>query len=369
MKYRFLLAPDSYKETMSAASVCALMKQGILRIFPDAEVVSLPLADGGEGSTACFLEAFPGGQSVSLTVKGPWFEPTKSFYGWWPEQRLAFIEMAACAGLPLAGERKNPALTTTFGVGELVNDALSRGAREILLGLGGSATHDMGCGAAAAMGVVFRDKTGHSFIPVGNTLDMIRTVDTSACAARLSGCRLTALCDIENLLLGPRGAATVFAPQKGANAAGVVLLEEKTRAFSTLMESIAGYNAGVTPGAGAAGGMGAGVQWFLGGELLPGIDTILEICRFRAQLRSDTIVITGEGRLDSQSLGGKAVSGVAKICKAAGVPLWVVAGDLEAADCLYETGVTAAFSTNHRAIPFSEAKKPPGKIRSGRLRI
>lgn len=351
-----ILIPDSFKGTMSSAEVCTIMAESVRQHFPAAEIHSVPVADGGEGTVDALLTAV-GGRKVSITVEGPYFEEVPSFYGIFPDG-TAIIEMAAAAGLPLAGNRLQPELSTTYGVGQLIASAVKSGCRRIILGLGGSATNDGGCGAAAALGTVFRRSDGTAFTPVGQTLQEIATIDNSQLQKRLKGIVTIVMCDIDNPLCGPQGAAAVFAPQKGADAETVRMLDDGLTHFAKIVAAETGTEILDLPGAGAAGGMGGGMAALLGASLQSGIETVLDAVHFDDLLRGADVVFTGEGRLDSQSLHGKVISGVARRTKAAKVPLVAVAGDLLGNPAnIFDAGVTAAFSINRLAVPFEQAKK------------
>lgn len=353
---KYILIPDSFKGTMSSAEICAVMRETILRHEPQARIVSIPVADGGEGTVDAFLAAL-GGERVEETVSGPFGEPVRAFYGRLPDG-TAVVEMAAAAGLPLTGERKDPMNATTFGVGELIGRAVDAGARRIVLGLGGSATNDGGCGMAAALGAVFRDKAGVSFVPTGGTLHRIASVSLDGIKARLRGAAIEAMCDVDAPLYGPSGAAYVFAPQKGADEAAVRVLDEGLRHLAAVLETLpGGEGAAENPGAGAAGGMGAGVRVFLGGTLRMGIETVLDVTHFDRLLPGASLVLTGEGRLDGQSLRGKVVSGVAAKASRTGVPVIAVVGDIgDGMESVYERGVTAVLSINRVAVPYELAR-------------
>ena len=325
-------------------------------VFPGCEVVTIPVADGGEGTVDCFLEAC-GGRRVTLRVTGPLGEQREAAYGVLPDG-TAVVEMAAAAGLPLVPEeQKDPRKTTTYGVGQQIRHAVENGARHVVLGLGGSATNDGGCGAAMALGVRFLDSAGREFMPVGGTLDQIADVDISAAQQLLSGVELTVMCDIDNPLYGPQGAAAIFGPQKGADEAMVAFLDGQLRALDRLMQDKLGKDVAHVSGAGAAGGFGAGCMAFLGGTLKSGIDAVQETVGFARKLEGADVVITGEGRIDGQSLRGKVVCGVAKTAKAHGVPVLVIVGDITPeADAAYQLGISAMFSTNRRPMAFAEVK-------------
>lgn len=352
---KIAVVSDSFKGSISSSEICAIVAEEALRFFPGCEVVGLPVADGGEGTVDSFLECLDG-EKVLVEVAGPYFERVSSFYGHLGD--TAVVEMAAAAGLPLVGDDKDPTRTTTCGVGELMRHALEHGAKKIILGLGGSATNDGGCGAAAAMGTKFFDKAGTEFIPTGGTLSNIETIDNSETRRLLEHVEVVAMCDIDNPMHGPRGAAYVFAPQKGADEETVRLLDEQLRALDGAIARELGLMVADLPGAGAAGAMGAGMVAFFGARLQPGIETVLDTVRFEERAAGADFVITGEGRLDSQSLRGKVVIGVSRRAKRMHIPVLAVVGDVgDDLDEAYEQGVTAIFSTNHLAIPFSEAKK------------
>ena len=349
-----LLVPDSFKGTLSSVEVSAILCERILSHFPAAEVVSLPVADGGEGSVDCFLTAI-GGERVTLPVEGPFFEEIEAFYGLLNGGRTAVIEMAAAAGLPLVEGRRDPLATTTYGVGRLLRDALRRGAKEILLCLGGSATCDFGCGAAAALGITFRDAEGRAFIPTGGTLSRIDRIERSEDV--LGGVPLTLMCDVENPVYGECGAAYVYAPQKGASPEEVRLLDEGLRHVTALAHRDLGCDVSSLVGGGAAGAMAGGLAAFFGATLRRGIEAVLDTVGFDRHLAGADLVFTGEGKMDSQSLSGKVVSGVAARAKRAGVPVIAVVGgaegDLSAA---YEAGVSAVFPINRLPEDFSVSR-------------
>lgn len=351
---KIILVPDSFKGSMSSGEICVIMESVIKSHLPDAEVISMPVADGGEGSVDAFLAA-AGGKKVAVTVKGPYFEDIRSFYGVLPDN-TAVVEMAAAAGLPLVGDRKNPEKTTTFGVGQLIAHAVRAGCKKIIVCLGGSATNDGGTGAAAALGVRFSDSYGNTFIPVGETLSRISSIDLTDIGADLSGVEFITMCDIDNPLYGPQGAAAVFAPQKGADRAMVQILDDNLAHLAKVIKKDLGADIAGLPGAGAAGGMGGGMVAFLKSPLKMGIETVLDTVNFNRVLEGADLVITGEGRLDGQSLRGKAVIGVARRAKKAGVPLIAVVGDIgDNIGKAYEEGVSAVFSINRSPVPLKEA--------------
>lgn len=351
---KILVIPDSFKGTLSARQVCRVMDKAILKAFPHAETICIPAADGGEGTAQAFLSVL-GGVTVSEAVQGPHGQEISAVYGILPDG-TAVLDMASCAGLPLAGASNDPEKSTTFGVGQLICSAVSHGAKRILLGLGGSATHDGGCGMAAACGVRFLDENGNAFVPVGGTLQSIARIDTANLLPALRSIPITALCDIDNPICGSTGAAAMFAPQKGADDAMVARLESGLAHLAHLWKMQTGQDLQSIPGGGAAGGMGAGVCAFLGGKLRPGMDALLDAADFEALARDASCIFTGEGCLDAQSLHGKAVIALAKRAKPLGIPVIAVVGgsrgDLQA---VYECGVTAVFSINRLPQPLSQS--------------
>ncbi|WP_312634766.1 glycerate kinase [Oscillibacter sp.] len=351
---KIILAPDSFKGTMTSREVCGELTAAIREIFPETEIVSLPVADGGEGSVDAFLTAC-GGERVSVTCTGPNGQRIEAEYGLLPDG-TAVVEMSAAAGLPMANP-KNPERTTTFGVGELLRHAAIRSARKIIMCLGGSATNDGGCGAAAACGVRFFDEGGSSFTPVGGTLRDIARIDLSGLDQTLAAIPIVTMCDIDNPLCGPTGAAAVFGPQKGADESMVLQLDEGLAHLADLLHRDCGVEVRSLPGAGAAGGMGAGMTAFFKSRLQMGIETVLDTVGFEAALAGADLVMTGEGCMDRQSLCGKVAAGVARRAALRGVPVVALVGDVgEGAEEIYALGVTAVFSINRVAVPYEQAR-------------
>lgn len=349
-----VVVSDSFKGTVSSCEICAIAQRVIPRHFPACEVVCIPVADGGEGTVDCFVQAM-GAQRVEITVTNALGEKSAAAYARLGE--LAIIEMAAAAGLPQVGERRCPGTATTYGVGELIAHAIDSGCRKILLGLGGSATNDGGCGCAAALGVRFTDAGGRAFVPVGATLDRIAHIDASAARERLRGVRVIAMCDITNPMHGHSGAACIFAPQKGADEAAVRELDRQLRTLDKIFRRELNASVAMLPGAGAAGAFGAGCVALLGAELRRGIEVVLDVVGFDALLADADLVITGEGRIDAQSTHGKVVGGVARRAHARGVPVFAIVGDVgDDAYGAYNAGVSAIFSINRLAVPRDEAK-------------
>lgn len=339
---KYVLIPDSFKGTLSSEDICRIASEEILRLEPEAEICAIPVADGGEGTVDAFLAAV-GGTRAEVPCTGPCGQEIRGFYGLLPDG-TAVVEMAAAAGLPLAGACRDPEKTTTYGVGQLMAHALSRGAKRLVLGLGGSATNDGGCGAAAALGAEFLDSEGRAFVPTGGTLTQIAHIRMKGLRETLAGAEVTVMCDIDNPLCGPAGAAAVFGPQKGADAAMVARMDAGLRHLAEMLEKDVGMEVLTLAGGGSAGGFGAGAAAFFGGQLRMGIDVVLDLTDFDRKCRGASLVITGEGHLDSQSLRGKTVVGVARRARALGVPAAALVGGCETAlDAVYAEGVSGVF--------------------------
>lgn len=353
---KFLLLPDSFKGTLSAIRVCRAMEAGIREVLPESETVSLPLADGGEGTVDAFLAAL-GGQRKTVSVCGPRMERIPADFALLPDGKTAVIEIASCAGLPLVGEQKDPLAATTFGVGQLILAAIECGATHIYLGLGGSATNDGGCGAACACGITFTDSTGNSFLPTGGTLHRIEQISFSKKDPRLAGISFTLLCDIDNPLCGKNGAAYVYAPQKGALPEQLPLLDSGLSHLAEKLARFTGKEISNLPGSGAAGGMGGGMYAFFGAEMQSGVQTMLDLIRFERVAADSDWIFTGEGCLDRQSLRGKAVIGVARRAKPLQKPVVAFVGGIRDDEIseAFSQGLTAAFPISRLPQPLSES--------------
>ncbi len=353
---KVILIPDSFKGTMSSAEICSVMEGVIAQHYPDCSVISIPVADGGEGSVDAFLTSL-GGEKVYKSVTGPYpGKKVNGYYGILPGN-TAVVEMAAAAALPMVGENKNPAKTTTLGVGELMLDAAKKGVKKIILGLGGSATNDAACGLASALGISFFNKEGKKFTPLGESLDEVTRIDTSTMDPALNGIEIVTMCDIDNPFYGPEGAAHVYGPQKGADSEMVKMLDGKMKALAEIIKRDCGVDVQSIPGSGAAGGMGGGMAAFFKSELQMGIETVLETVHFDDLLEGADFVYTGEGRIDGQSLRGKVVIGVARKAMAKGVKTIAFVGDIgDDVEGAYNEGVSGIFSINRVAVPYKEAK-------------
>ena len=342
---KVVVAPDSFKGSLSAVAAARAMARGVRAAAPRAEVVEVPVADGGEG-TVDALVAATGGKHVEARVRDPLGRPIRAKYGILGDGKTAIIEMAAASGLPLLRPReRNPMVTSTYGTGEMILDAVKRGAREVIIGIGGSATVDGGTGMARALGIKFLDAGGGALEGGGEILRRIRRIDLAARTALIRGVRIVVACDVTNPLTGPRGAAFVYGPQKGATPEMVAALDRGLRNLARRMREDLGRDVELAEGAGAAGGLGAGLVAFLGATLRRGVDIVLGAVGFEKKLRGARVVFTGEGRADIQSAYGKAVSGVARMAKSHRVPCILLAGGIgEGAARLHDEGVTAIFS-------------------------
>ena len=354
---KVIIIPDSFKGTLSAKQICRILKEKVHQQFPACEVVTVPVADGGEGSVDCFLEAL-GGRKETVQVHGPYMELMEAEYGILSDG-TAVVEMASCAGLPLVEDRKNPKKTTTYGVGELILAAAKAGSKRIITGLGGSCTNYGGCGMAAALGIRFYDAQDREFVPTGGTLKEIRRIDMSRREKLLDQIELLAMCDITNPLTGPEGAAHVFSPQKGADEGMIQELEAGMVHYASILEQTVQIpKIRELPGGGAAGGMGIGMAALLGAKLIPGIQAVLDTVQIDTLAEHADLILTGEGKIDSQSIHGKVLSGIARRGKALGIPVVAIAGgiDREALPELYRDGLTAAFSINQLPEDFSVSR-------------
>ena len=327
---KIILAPDSFKGSLSSLEVIEAMEAGIKRALPDADCIRVPMADGGEGTVQSLLDAV-GGAWVSCNVKGPAGQRVAASYGMLADGSTAVIEMAAASGLALVhGNTRNPLQTTSYGTGELIRDALDRGARQLILGLGGSATNDGGTGMAQALGVVFRDEHGQVIREpcAGGMLHNIESVDLTGIHPGVGQAQLLVACDVDNPLTGENGAAQVYAPQKGADADVVQTLDDNLKHLAGVIKRELGVDVEPLPGAGAAGGMGAGLLAFAGAELQRGIEIISRATSIESHLRSADLLLTGEGRVDFQTAFGKTPAGLARLAGAYGVPVVAIGGGL-----------------------------------------
>ena len=340
-----VLAPNALKGSLTATQAAAAMAHGIARIDPALRLVAVPVADGGDGLTEILITALHG-QTRHATVTGPDGVPVRATFCHVPDRRLAVIEMAAAAGLALLPPaRRNPLITTTRGVGELIRAALALEISHLIIGIGGSATNDGGIGMAAALGAQFLDAAGAPVPPISAALEIIEHLDLRGLDPRLTRVRIEAICDVDNPLLGERGAAQVYGPQKGATPAQVQQLDAGLAQLALVIERDLGLDVRERPGAGAGGGLGAGLSAFLKAELRRGIDVVLDVVELNAALHDADLVLTAEGRIDQQTAFGKAPAGVAQRAQALGIPCIAIAGSIgDGLTALYATGITAIFS-------------------------
>lgn len=351
---KFLFTSDSFKDSLSSLQAAQLLDEAAKATFPDAQTYSIAIADGGEG-TARAVVAAAGGEMRAVTVRGPGGKAVKAAYGLLGDGR-AIIEMAAASGLPLLAQKeRDPRFTSTYGTGELLLDALGQGVRDITLAIGGSATNDGGMGCMRALGVRFLDARGRELEGVGADLAQVARIDVQGLDARIAHTRFRVMCDVDNPLLGPRGATRVFASQKGANRETVERLEAGMSAYAeALAVAFPGFDP-MAPGLGAAGGLGAAASVFLQAQMLPGIECMLDLVDFDALLQGCGLCVTGEGHADAQSAHGKVVSGVAARCRKAGVPCVAVVGGMDAdAMELLGVGVDALVPTVIDAGPIEQ---------------
>ena len=355
---RVVVAPDSYKGSVSAVGVAAALERGVLRVFPQAEVRKIPIADGGEGTVEALVTA-TGGQMKQERVRGPLGEVVDACWGILGDGKTAVIEMAAASGLPLVPpDRRDPRITTTYGTGELIRTALDEGLRRIIIGIGGSATNDGGTGMAQALGAKFLAADGTELPPGGGALAQLKTIDLSGLDSRLTETEITVACDVDNPLCGQRGAAAVFGPQKGATPAMVAELDAALGHFAGCARVATGRNVADLAGAGAAGGLGAGLLFFTPAKLRPGVEIVLEAVKFAEVVKDAAFVITGEGRTDFQTAYGKAPVGVAKVAKQFDVPVFCISGGLgDGADDVLAQGIDAVMSICSRPLSLDECMR------------
>ena len=340
---KIVIASDSFKGSLSSAEVAACGERAVHRLFPDCKVVQLPVADGGEGTVETLTAAL-GGQSVTAIVHDPLGRLITARYGWIAQEQTALIEMAAASGLPLLPlEERNPWLTSTYGTGELIRNALERGCHKFLIAIGGSATNDGGMGLLQALGFRFLHAEGKELPGCGGSLQQIQQIDSSGVLVDLAQCQFTVACDVTNPFYGPTGAAYVFAPQKGADAEMVEALDQGLRHFAQLIHTTQGIAIDQLAGAGAAGGLGGGLVAFLNARLTPGIEMVLDALRFDTQITGADLIITGEGKLDAQTCMGKTPLGILRRAQQQGIPVVALGGAVEASEALNQCGFLAVF--------------------------
>ncbi|WP_213880483.1 glycerate kinase [Pseudomonas sp. dw_358] len=342
---KIVIAPDSFKDSLSAAGVADAIAQGLAQVWPQADLLQCPMADGGEGTMDAILAACAG-QSRRLTVRGPLGRPVMARWGWLAETRTAIIEMAEASGLQLVElAERDACISGTYGTGQLIDAAVEAGATRIILAIGGSATNDAGSGMLRALGAVLRDAQGAELPPGGLALSELVELDLQGLDPRLARVRFEVAADVDNPLCGEHGASHVFGPQKGASPDQVLALDQALGHFADRSARVLGRDVRNEPGSGAAGGMGFAAKAFLGATFRPGVEVVAELTGLADAVRDADLVITGEGRFDAQTLRGKTPLGVTRVAQAAGVPVIVIAGTLgEGYEALYEHGISAAFS-------------------------
>ncbi|MGU3415193.1 glycerate kinase [Enterobacteriaceae bacterium C34A] len=353
---KIVIAPDSYKESLSALEVACAIEKGFRQIFPDAEYVKIPVADGGEGTVEAMVAATQG-RVITVAVTGPLGEQVQAFYGISGDEHTAFIEMAAASGLEsVPPARRNPLKTTSWGTGELIRHALDAGVKAIIIGIGGSATNDGGAGMAQALGAKLLTESGQQIPAGGEGLEQLVRIDITGLDPRLATCRIEVACDVTNPLTGKEGATAVFGPQKGASAEMIPRLDAALKHYATLIERDLKIDVLNLEGGGAAGGMGAALFAFCSASLRPGIEIVTEALQLAEQVASADLVITGEGRIDSQTIHGKVPVGVAKVAKRFHIPVIAIAGSLtEDVEVVHQHGLDAVFSVLYQVGTLEDA--------------
>jgi glycerate 2-kinase len=339
---KFILAPDSFKESMSAKKAALAMEKGIKKVFPDAECVIIPMADGGEGTVQSFVDG-TNGKIISVEVIGPLGEKVKAEYGLLGNGQTAVIEMASTSGIELIKkEKRDPSITTSFGTGELIKHAMGQGVKNILIGIGGSATNDGGVGMLQALGVSFKDKEGNELPYGGGSLGRLHSIDLSGIDKRIYSTKIEVACDVTNPLIGKNGASYIFGPQKGATSEVVEELERNLTHYAQMIKTELGIDIATVEGAGAAGGLGAGLLAFLNAELKKGINLVIEHTNLKERMIGASYVFTGEGSIDGQTVYGKTPFGVASTARELNIPVVAFAGKIgKGSDVLYDYGFTA----------------------------
>jgi glycerate kinase len=360
---KILICPDKFKECMSAGDVAMHIRKGILKVFPDADCRVIPMADGGEGTVEALVEA-TNGRIESVSVHDPLMRIVSAFFGISNDGKMAFIEMAAASGLGLLKpEERNPMMTTTYGTGELIRYALDKGCREIMLGIGGSATVDGGVGMAQALGISFTDATGNDIGYGGGSLGNIYHINFSTLDPRLSSCKIYIACDVTNQLTGPEGAAYMYGPQKGAKPAIVKQLDDNLLHLSRVILDLLHVDIATLQGGGAAGGMGAGIVAFLNGELKSGFELISKQAGLEESIGWADLVITGEGKIDFQTSFGKTPGGVANAARLLNKPVIAFTGSLGAAfDKLQNPGFNAVIPIADKPMTLEQSVADAGRL-------
>jgi glycerate 2-kinase len=360
---KILIAPDSFKHSLSSKDAAAHIAKGILLALPEAEIILAPMADGGEGTVQTIVDATIG-KIIKTKAHDPLMREVESFFGAIGDGETAVIEMAAASGLELlADEERNPMVTTTFGTGELIKAALDLGYQKLIIGVGGSATNDGGTGMASALGVKFLDKYGNEIGLGGGALAALEGIDISGLDQRLKSCEITVAADVTNPLTGIQGAAKVYASQKGATAEEVEALEQNLRHYALILKTKMNVDIGMIAGAGAAGGLGAGLMVFANAKTESGFDVVSRIVRLEDKIKDADLVITGEGKIDHQTQFGKTAFGVATLAKNYHKPVIAFAGICgEGYQELYHKGFDLILPISDKPLPLSESLKNAGQL-------
>lgn len=354
---KILVAPDSFKGSITAVEFCEIAEQTIKRLSPESEVVKLPLADGGEGTVESLVSC-TGGRIEKVQVLGPLGEPVEAFYGILGDGKTAVIEMASASGLPLVPvEKRNPMKTTTYGTGQLIQHVLEEGCTHLIMGIGGSATNDGGAGMLQALGFQLLDDKGREIVWGAEGILNLRSIRSDNVDARLKSLKVEVACDVDNPLVGPAGAAAVYGPQKGADSAMVETMDQALRNFADCIQRDLGVVVSALKGAGAAGGLGAGLHAFMNAELKMGFEIIREAVSLDDRLAVGfDLVITGEGQMNDQTVRGKLPASLAKLAKKFDIPVVALVGSMgEGAELVYESGIDAVFSILTRPMTLQEA--------------
>lgn len=353
-----LIAPDSFKECLSATEVANNIEKGILKVYPKAKINAIPISDGGEGLLDSLVIPF-GGKIVTVTVLNPLGRNIISEYGILKDGNTAVIEMAKASGLELLkNHEKAPLLTSTYGTGELIKDALNKGCKKLIIGIGGSATNDGGTGIATALGAKFLNAEKKELNQGGGCLNTLKSIDFSNFDERIKDCEVIVACDVSNPLTGPNGASFVYGEQKGGTLNDLKILDNNLKNYANVIKSTINIDVDTIPGSGAAGGTGAGLVAFLNAKLVNGIELILDALQLDTHIKTADLVITGEGKIDTQTLNGKTIAGIAKMAKNYDVPVIVITGKIgKNIDPIYNIGVSAIHSITNQPMDLSSALK------------
>ncbi len=360
---KIIIAPDSFKESLSAKAVATSIKKGILKVLPEATVIEIPVSDGGEGLLDALVEPLKG-KRITVAVNDPLFRVIKAEYGIIDKGKTAIIEMAKASGLELLNENeKKPLISSTYGTGELIKDALDRNCSKIIIGIGGSATNDGGMGMVRALGGKFKNKNNEDIAKGGGALGDLYTIDLTNFDKRIVNCEFITACDVKNPLTGENGASFVYAVQKGADQEQVKLLDDNLINYAAVIKNDLGIEVEEVEGAGAAGGMGAALLAFFDAKLETGIDLILQTLHLEDYIKGSDLVFTGEGKIDVQTLHGKTIVGIARIAKRNKVPVIAIAGKLgEGIEPLYDLGIQAVYSIIDQPMELTDALQNADKL-------